>query len=150
MFGSEPSPQLLLSYVSVTILSFFIIGFGNRFIETITDRTTETHLAGGFVSGLYWGYDLDPDAMIIRELVNLTATIGSSFLSFILTALAILSFLEIVFGSLYIWEKRGKLGVFGFGIVVCSGYLFPRITELGIILFLFGIMFFVYSKESEL
>ena len=148
MFGLNPSPQLLLSYVAVVILSLFIIGLGNRFIETISDRTTETHLGGVFVSGLYLGYDLDPDAMIIQEIAGLTVIIESSSILFILTALSVLSILEILFGLLYVWEKRGKIGVFGCGIVMCSGYLFPKVTEVGILSFLFGVIFFIYSEES--
>jgi hypothetical protein len=149
MFDPNPSPQLFLSYIVIVILSVFIIGIVNRFIETITDKTTQTHLGGVFVSGLYLGYDVDPDATIIRELVDLTVIIDTPSLLFILTGLSILSIIEVFFGLLYIWEKRGKTGLTGCGLVMCSGYLFQNLTSVAIFSFLLGIIFFIYSEESR-
>lgn len=149
MFGHDPSPQLILSLVAVWLLSVFLVGIGHRFIETITDRATETHLGGGLVSGLYLGFNVDPDMMIIRELVSLTPTIDSSSLSFILASLTVLSVIEIILGLLYILDKRGKIGVLGSVLVICSGYAFPKVEEAGIILLLFGMVFYVSSKKSE-
>lgn len=149
VLNSEPTPELVLSLVATVILSFFIVSIGHRFVETITDRATEAHLGGGFLSGAYLGYDVDPDTMVIEELVNLTTFIGSSSLSLILTSLSVLSVIEILFGQLYIWDKREKVGVLGSGMVMCSGYLFPNITEAAIILFLFGALFYVSSEKSD-
>lgn len=149
MFSSDPNPQLLLSCIVVVIISVFLINIGNRFVETVSDNTTWTHLGGGFVSGLYLGYDLDPDGMILRELVDLTAILGSSFLSSVLSALNILFALEILFGSMYILDKRGKAGLFGSVLVISSGYLFPRVIEAAIFVFLLGTVFFVYSDASN-
>jgi hypothetical protein len=148
MFSSGSDAQLLISYISVVIISLFFISIGTRFIETISDRATETHLAGGFISGLYMGYDLDPDVMILRELVDLTIILDSSFLLSVLVVLNILSFLEIFLGSMYILGKRGKIGISGCIMVICSGYVLPKVE--GAILFIFGIiLFFRYSDESE-
>jgi len=108
MFSSEPTPDMLPSYIAVVLISVFLISIGHRFIETVSDKTTWTHFGGGFVSGLYLGYDLDPDAMILRELVDLTAILGSSFLSSVLSALNILFVFEILLGSLYIAEALLK------------------------------------------
>jgi hypothetical protein len=118
-------------------------------METVTDRATETHLAGGLISGLYLGFDVDPDTMIIRELASLTSVIGSSSLSFILTSLTILSVMEIILGLLYILEKRGKTGAFGTILVMCSGYAFPKIELAGIFLLLFGVGFYGSSEKSD-
>lgn len=149
MFDLDPSLQLLLSYIVIVILSMYLIGIGNDFLETITEKTTQTHLGGVFVSGLYLGYNIDPDTMIIRELVSLITVIDTPLLSLILTGLSILSIIEIFFGILYIWEKRGKIGVSGCGIVMCSGYLFPKKPRMAILSFLFGILLFIYSEESD-
>ncbi|WP_152420157.1 hypothetical protein [Halorubrum distributum] len=149
MIGPDPSPQLVLSLVAVWLLSIFLIGIGSRFVETITDRATETHLAGGFVSALYLGFNVDPDTMIIRELVSLTSIIGSSSLSFILTSLTILSAMEIILGFFYIWDNRGKTGALGTVLVMFSGYTFPRIELAGIFLLLFGIGFYGSSEKSD-
>lgn len=78
------------------LISVFLIRIGQQFIETASDKTTWTHLGGGFVSGLYLGYDLDPDAMILRELVDPTDILGSSFLSSVLSAPNILFAIEIL------------------------------------------------------
>jgi hypothetical protein len=145
---SDVDIQLFLSYVVVILTSIFLISIGNRFVETISDRTVETHLGGGFIAGLYTGYGLDPDAMILREFVNLTAILSRPFLSFVLTSLTILSLIEIVLGLLYTLEKRSKSGPFGHLLVICSGYLFPMTSRVAIFVFLFGISFFVHSKES--
>lgn len=145
---SEVDLQLFLSYVVIILTSSFLISIGSRFVETVSDRTVETHLGGGFIAGLYTGYELDPDAMILREFVNLTAILGKPFLSFVLTSLSILSVIEILFGLLYTLEKRSKSGLFGHLLVICSGYLFPRTSRVAIFVFLFGILSFVYSKES--
>lgn len=149
VFSSEPSPQFLLSLVAVWLLSIFLIRIGHGFIETVTDRATETHLAGGFVSGLYLGFNVDPDTMIIRELTNLTSIIGSSSLSFILTSLTILSAMEIILGLLYILEKRGKVGTLGSVLVMGSGYTLPKIELVGIFLLLFGMGFYASSEKSD-
>lgn len=148
MFGPEPNPELVLSLVAVGILSFFLIGIGSRFLETITDNTTETHLGGGFISSLYLGFDVDPDTMIIQELVSLTSIIGPSSLSFILASLSVLGAIEIILGFLYIWDKRGKTGAFGTVLVMCSGYIFPKIELAGIFLLLIGIGFYGSSEKS--
>lgn len=145
---SDIDIQLLLSYVVVILISIFLITIGNRFVETVSDRTVETHLGGGFIAGLYTGYGLDPDAMILREFVNLTAILARPFLSYVLTTLTIISLIEIVFGLLYTLEKRSKSGPFGHLLVTCSGYLFPRTPQVAIFVFLSGILLFVYSKES--
>lgn len=149
MLGPEPSPQQVLSLVSVWLLSIFLIRIGHGFVESITDRATETHLGGGFVSGLYLGFNVDPDTMIIRELASLNSIIGSSSLSFILASLTILSAMEMLLGSFYILDKRGKSGAFGTLLVMCSGYAFPKIELVGIFLFLFGIGFYTSSEKSD-
>jgi Na+(H+)/acetate symporter ActP len=149
MFSSDPNPQFVLSFVAVVILSFFLIGIGNRFMETVTDRATETHLAGGFVSGLYLGYNVDPDTMIIQELVGLSSIIGSSSLSFILTSLSILGAMEMILGFFYIWDKRGKSGALGTVLIFGSGYLLPRTRWIGIFVFLLGDIFYLYSEKSD-
>lgn len=145
---SGPNVDLVLTLVVAWILSFFLIGIGHRFVDTVTDRATETHLAGGFLSGMYLGFDVDPDTMIIRELVDLTVLIGSSTLSSILSVVTVLSLFEILFGQLYIWDNRGRVGVLGSLLVMGSGYLLPRTRWIGIFLFLFGAIFYVYSEES--
>lgn len=148
MLNSEPTPELVLSFVAAVILSFFFVSIGHRFIETVTDRTAETHLGGGLISGAYLGFDVDPDTLVIEELIDLTAIIGSSSLSSILAFLTVLSAFEIFVGQLYILDKRGRIGVLGSGVVMYSGYLFPNVAEAGMILLPFGLLCFLYSKES--
>ncbi|ELZ40628.1 hypothetical protein C471_07591 [Halorubrum saccharovorum DSM 1137] len=150
MFSSEPTLDMLPSFIVVVLISVFLISIGHRFIDTVSDKTTWTHFGGGFVSGLYLGYDVDPDAMILRELVDLTVILGSSFLSSVLSALNILFVFEILLGSFYIADKRGKAGVLGSVLVICSGYLLPGTTQVvGIGLFIAGSLAFMYSDESD-
>ena len=148
MLNSEPTPELVLSFVAAVILSFFFISIGHRFIETVTDKTTETHLGSGLISGAYLGFDVDPDTLVIKELIDLTAIIGSSSLSSILTFLTVLSAFEIFVGQLHILDKRGRIGVLGSGAVAYSGYLFPNVAEAAMILLPFGLLCFLYSEES--
>lgn len=148
MFGPDPSPQFVLSLVAVVILSFFLVSIGHRFLETVTDRAAGVHLGAVFLSGLYWGFDVDPDTLVIKELVELTA-IGPSSLSSILTFLTILSIFEIFVGQMYIWDKRGKTGVFGSVLVACSGYLLPITEWIGIFVFLFGAVLYLDSEKSD-
>lgn len=149
MLSSEPNLDLVLSLVATWILSFFLVGIGHRFVVTITERAAGVHLGGGFLSGLYLGFDVDPDTMIIRELVDLTAMIVSSFLSSILAFLTFLSILEILIGQIHIWDKRGKTGLFGSVLLACSGYVLPATEWIGILVFLFGILFYFSSEKSD-
>lgn len=149
MLSSEPNTDLVLSLVAAWILSVFLVSIGHRFMSTITDRATEAHLGGGFIAGAYLGYDVDPDTMIIRELVSLTEIIGASFLSSILAFLTVLSLFEIFVGQAYIWDKRGRIGVLGSVLVMGSGYLLPRTGWVGIFVFLFGALIYVSSEKSD-
>jgi hypothetical protein len=45
--------------------------------------------------------------------------------------------------------KRGKIGLLGSVLVMCSGYAFPKVEEAGILLLLFGILFYVASEKSD-
>ena len=149
MLSSEPNIQSLLSFVAVVLLSVFLISIVTRFVGAVSDKTTETHLGGGLVSGYYIGRGLDPEEEVIRELADLTTIIGTSELSFILFVLTIASYIELLAGASYILDKRGKIGLFGTVLVMLSGYLFPKIPEATALLLLIGIGFFYTSDKSE-
>lgn len=115
-------------------------------IDTISDRRTWVHLGGCFVSSIYAGYGLDPEAMVLQELLQVTNVIGVRYLFYMLTAL---SLIELITGFLIIWEKRGRVGAVGHLLVAISGWLLVEWGSLAIVLTIAGWMIFTGSEEQR-
>lgn len=115
-------------------------------IDTISDRRTWVHLGGCFVSSIYAGYGLDPEAMVLQELLQVTNVIGVRYLFYMLTAL---SLIELITGFLIIWEKRGRVGAVGHLLVAISGWLLVEWSSLAIVLTIAGWMIFTGSEEQR-
>jgi hypothetical protein len=144
------SIDLLIERLTNICGALFIYKFLNTVIidsiDTISDRRTWVHLGGCFVSSIYAGYGLDPEAMVLQELLQVTNVIGVRYLFYMLTAL---SLIELITGFLIIWEKRGRVGAVGHLLVAISGWLLVEWSSLAIVLTIAGWMIFTGSEEQR-
>jgi hypothetical protein len=140
-------PNGALFVVVAVLLLIFLHSVFARFLSAVTNKSAHVHVGGGFVAGLYLGYDVDPDAMIVQELVGTTTEISSEIAGQILFVFWTLSVIEIVVGGMFVAEKRGRWGLLGALIIAVSGYLFPILPEIAISMFLFGALVFAYSED---
>lgn len=147
--GFSPTPEEFVSFIGIGLVCFFVIGFLSQFVESITEKVSHGHFGGVLVSGLYLGYDIAPRAMIFRETFDLITIIDASSLLFILEFFSVLSIIEIIWGMLYVFDKRGKFGFLSTIIAMISGYLMLRIPEIGVILLSMGLLIFSYSEPTR-
>lgn len=138
----------VLFVVVAALLLIFLHSVFARFLSVVTDKSAHIHVGGGFVAGLYLGYDVDPEAMVVHELVGITTEISPEIAAQILLVLWILSVIEIVIGGMFVAEKRGRWGLLGALIIAVSGYLLPILPELAIPMLPFGALIFAYSEDS--
>lgn len=150
MAVNELSPRTTIYYIAAVLALLFVYSFFIRFLNSVTDKTTQTHAGGGFLAGLYLGYNMDPDTMVLWELVDLTRLLGADFIQAATILFAVFSLIEIILGSGYIYENRGAIGMAGGLILVLAGYLLPSpYTEAGILLLIIGTTMFVITDEPE-
>jgi len=113
-------------------------------------RFTRVYIVGwGFLSGLFMGIGVDPDAEIIKALLEVAADYSVVVATILRIVFVIGGLYSTIRSVIYVYSKQGQLGVVAVGCAFVGGLMLGLGLGAGILFLIVGILIGEYFLRSN-